>query len=75
MVNLKQIVAVADDDESVCRAIVRLMLSVASRAETSHLKVLVTWSKLARQRYEEDYVSYIEALDAEPAQPSAWEAR
>ncbi len=75
MVNLKQIVAAVDDDESVCRAIVRLMPSVASRAETSQVEVLVTCARLARRRYEEDYVSYIEALDAEPAQPSAWEAR
>jgi hypothetical protein len=75
MVNLKQIVAVVDDDESVCRAIARLMLSVASRAETSRVQVLVTCARVARQRYEEDYVSYIEVLDAEPAQPFAWEAR
>jgi FixJ family two-component response regulator len=34
MVNLNQIVAVVDDDESVCRAIKRLLRSVGIKAET-----------------------------------------
>ncbi|MFM0340518.1 response regulator transcription factor [Paraburkholderia fungorum] len=34
MVNLNQIVAVVDDDESVCRAISRLLRSVGIKAET-----------------------------------------
>jgi FixJ family two-component response regulator len=34
MINLNQIVAVVDDDESVCRAIERLLRSVGIKAET-----------------------------------------
>jgi FixJ family two-component response regulator len=34
MINVEQIVAVIDDDKSVCRAIKRLLLSVGIKAET-----------------------------------------
>jgi FixJ family two-component response regulator len=52
MINLNQIVAVIDDDESVCRAIKRLLRSVGIEAETfcSGEELLDTLSSTASYR-------------------------
>jgi FixJ family two-component response regulator len=52
MVNLNQIVAVVDDDESVCRAIKRLLRSVGIKADTfsSGEEFLATFSSTASYR-------------------------